>query len=168
MMNRRTFCLFSTLLAALLLVPITPTAAAPAPVSPTIELPARVDDTGTTFSTPTSQLRWRSFGPGRDRDNQVEASVRVALRLNLTAWVGKNIRLYQRMTNAGDSGSFHVSWRGQGRLLPGTLQGGGRVLVFEGVVKEAFLLESLDVNITGDGRNVAGFQALELYFEVDK
>jgi hypothetical protein len=168
MMNLRVLGVCSMLMAAVLLSPITDLAAAPTVAAPTIVLPARVDDTGTTLSTPTSQLRWRSFGPGRDRDNQVEASMRVALRLNLTSWLGKNIRLYQRMTNAGDSGSFHVSWRGQGRLLPGTLQGGGRALVFEGVVTEAFLLEALDLNITGDGRNMAGFQALELYFEVDK
>jgi hypothetical protein len=128
----------------------------------------RVDETGTTLSTPTTQLRWRSFGPGKERDNQVEATVRVALRLNLTPWVGKNIRLYQRMTNGADSGQFYVSWRGQGRLLPGTLNGGGRVLVFEGVVKDPFLLDTLDVSITGDGRNLAGFQAVELFFEVDK
>jgi hypothetical protein len=168
MMNLRVLGRFSVLMATVvLLLPITDLAAAPTVAAATV-LPARVDDTGTTFSTPTSQLRWRSFGPGRDRDNQVEANMRVALRLNLTLWLGKSIRLYQRMTNAGDNGSFHVSWRGQGRLLPGTLQGGGRVLVFEGVVTEAFLLESLDLNITGDGRNMAGFQALELYFEVDK
>jgi hypothetical protein len=168
MINLRIRSLLAALMATVLLSPITDIVAAPTVTSPAIVLPTRVDDTGTTLSTPTSQLRWRSFGPGRDRDNQVEASMRVALRLNLTSWLGKNIRLYQRMTNAGDSESFLVSWRGQGRLLPGTLRGGGRALVFEGLVTEAFLLESLDLSITGDGRNMAGFQALELYFEVDK
>ncbi len=142
-----------------------------APLTPSISVTAsavRVDETGTTLSTPATQLRWRSFGPGRERDNQVEASVRVALRLNLTPWLGTKIRLYQRMTNGADSGTFNVSWRGQGRLLPGALQGGGRVLVFEGIVKDAFLLDTLDVSIVGDGKNLAGFQAVELFFEVDK
>ena len=71
------------------------------------------------------------------------------------------------MSTGVESGSFAVSWRGQGRILPGSLSYGSRVLVFEGLVREAFLLDTLDVNITSDGRNSVNIEALELFFEVD-
>jgi hypothetical protein len=126
----------------------------------------RVDDTGSVVSEGVVPMRWRQLVPGRGADNTVEATVRVALRLNLARWVNQPVRLY--MALAPDAGeALQVSWRTQGRLLPGSLRTGGRALVFEGVAPAPMLEETVELTLRTDGRALVSPQALQFYFEVD-
>ena len=104
----------------------------------------RVDDSGTVLSQGVVPMRWKQLVPGRGADHSVEASVRVALRLNLARWVNQPVRLYMALAPVV-SDAVHASWRTQGRLLPGALRSGSRVLVFEGVPHAALLEETLDL-----------------------
>jgi hypothetical protein len=128
----------------------------------------RVDDTGTIVSVPSAQMRWRAFVPGRAADHTVETQLNVALRLNLAPWLGKNIRLYHRLAQDVNNEVFTVTWTGQGRLLPGTMRSGERVLVYSGPVNSATLEESISLVITADGRRVVRSQSLQFFFEVDE
>ena len=126
----------------------------------------RVDDSGTIVSQGVVPMRWKQLVPGRGADNSVEASVRVALRLNLARWLNQPVRLYMALAPAiGEP--IHASWRTQGRLMPGTLRSGARMLVFEGVVNIASLEETLDLMLRTDGRALTSQQSLQFYFEVD-
>ena len=126
----------------------------------------RVDDSGTVLSQGVVPMRWKQLVPGRGADHSVEASVRVALRLNLARWLNQPVRLYMALApTVGEP--VHAAWRTQGRLLPGALRSGGRVLVFEGVVNAASLEETLDLTLRTDGRALVSPQALQFYFEVD-
>ena len=126
----------------------------------------RVDDSGTVLSQGVVPMRWKQLVPGRGADHSVEASVRVALRLNLARWLNQPVRLYMALApTVGEP--VHAAWRTQGRLLPGALRSGGRVLVFEGVVSAASLEETLDLTLRTDGRALVSPQALQFYFEVD-
>jgi hypothetical protein len=126
----------------------------------------RVDDTGTYLNQPMTPMRWRQLAPGRAGDNTVEGRVSVALRLNLSPWLNRPARLY--MALAPTQGEQMVAtWRTQGRLLPGTVRGGGRTLVFEGVVREPFLQESIVLDLTADGRSVERAQSLQFFFEIE-
>jgi hypothetical protein len=127
----------------------------------------RVDDTGTVVSTPSAQMRWRAFVPGRAADHTVETQLSVALRLDLSPWSGKNIRLYHRLAPDTNNEVFTATWTTQGRLLPGTMRSGERVLVYSGPVTSRTLEESILLVITADGRRVARPQALQFFFEVD-
>jgi hypothetical protein len=60
-----------------------------------------------------------------------------------------------------------ATWRTQGRLLPGSMRGGDRVLVFEGVVREPFLQETILLNLTADGRVLERAQSLQFNFEIE-
>lgn len=125
----------------------------------------RVDDTGTYLSPPTTPMRWRQLAPGAG-DNTVEGRATVALRLNLSPWLNRPARLYIGLAPT-EGEQMIAAWRTQGRLLPGTVRGGGRALVFEGVVREPFLQESIVLDLTADGRSVDRTQSLQFFFEIE-
>ena len=126
----------------------------------------RVDDTGTYLSQPTTPMRWRQLAPGRAGDNTVEGRATVALRLNLSPWLNRSARLYIGLAPT-EGEQMIATWRTQGRLLPGTVRGGGRTLVFEGLVREPFLQESIVLDLTADGRSVERAQSLQFFFEIE-
>lgn len=126
----------------------------------------RVDDTGTFVSQPVTPMRWRQLAPGRSGDHMMEGRVSAALRLNLSAWVGRPARIYLSLAPT-DGEQLVATWRTQGRLLPGTVRGGGRTLVFEGVVRESFLQESIVLDLMADGRKVERAQSLQFFFEIE-
>lgn len=127
---------------------------------------ARVDDSGTTVSQGVLPMRWRQLVPGRGADNSVEASVRVALRLNLSRWLNQPVKLYMGLAPAAGE-PVHAAWGTQGRLLPGTVRSGARTLVFEGIASGASLEETIALTLRTDGRALVSPQALQFYFEVD-
>jgi len=149
------FILASCLLAASLL---TATSAA--------AITTRVDDSGTVVTQGVVPMRWKQLVPGRGADNSVEASVRVALRLNMSRWLNQPVKLYMALAPAPGE-PVYVAWRTQGRLLPGTLRTGGRTLIFEGVANAASLEETIELTLKTDGRALVSSQALQFYFEVD-
>lgn len=126
----------------------------------------RVDDTGTVVGQAVTPMRWRQLVPGRVADNTIEGQVSVALRLNLSQWVMRQARIYMLLAPT-ENERLVATWRTQGRLLPGSLRGGDRVLVFEGVVREPFLQETILLNLTADGRALERAQSLQFNFEIE-
>jgi hypothetical protein len=79
----------------------------------------RVDDSGTIVNQPVVAMRWRKPVPSRAQDNNVDAEIRVALRLNMAPFLNQPVRLFMGLAPVtGDPVS--ATWRTQGRLLPGT------------------------------------------------
>jgi hypothetical protein len=126
----------------------------------------RVDDSGTLVSAPVANMRWRQLVPGRGADHTVEAQLRVALRLNLAAWVNQPVRLYMALAPVSGE-TVTASWRTQGRLLAGTVRSGSRTLVFDGRVPTAVVEESIDLTLATDGRVLTAPQTLQFTFELD-
>jgi hypothetical protein len=126
----------------------------------------RVDDSGTVVNQPVVAMRWRKPVPSRAHDNNVDAELRVALRLNMAPFQNQAVRLYMGLAPV-IADPVVATWRTQGRLLPGTVRSGGRTLVFNGVVSSARIEETIDLTLTTDGRNLAAAQTLQFYFEVD-
>jgi hypothetical protein len=126
----------------------------------------RVDDSGTIVNQPVVAMRWRIPVPSRAQDHNVDANIRVALRLNTAPFLNQPVRLFMGLAPVtGDPVS--ATWRTQGRLLPGTVRSGGRTLIYSGVVTASRLEETIDVTLTTDGRNLATTENLQFYFEVD-
>jgi hypothetical protein len=128
---------------------------------------SRVDDTGTVVSDAVVPMRWKQLQPGLGVDHSVQASVRVAVRLNTLRWIHQPIRLYMALAPAAGSAPVDASWKTQGRWLPGSLRSGGRALVFEGVAGSALMEETLDLALRSDGRALVSLQSLQFYFEID-
>ncbi|MDQ0570888.1 hypothetical protein QFZ42_002722 [Variovorax paradoxus] len=137
-----------------------------AAVPPASAATYRVDDTGSFVSQPVTPMRWRQLAPGRSGDHTMEGRMSVALRLNLSAWVNRPARIYLALAPT-DGEQLVATWRTQGRLLPGTVRGGGRTLVFEGVVRESFLQESIVIDLAVDGRKLERAQSLQFFFEIE-
>lgn len=135
-------------------------------VMPAHAATVRVDDSGSVVSQGVVPMRWKQLVPGRGADHTVEASLRVALRLNLARWVNQPVRVYMALAPAAGE-PIYASWRTQGRLLPGSLRSGTRVLVFDGVTPSPSLEETLDLSLKTDGRALVYPQSLQFYFEVD-
>ena len=127
---------------------------------------SRVDDSGTIVSQAVVPMRWRQLVPGRGADHTVEASLRVALRLNLARWLNQPVRVYMALAPSPGE-PVQASWRTQGRLLPGTLRSGARALIYDGVARSASLEETMELTLSTDGRALVSQQTLQFYFEVD-
>jgi len=128
--------------------------------------PVRVDDTGTVVSAPVINMRWRQLVPGQGADHTVEASLRVALRLNTAPWLNRDVRIFMVLAQAS-SEPVVASWRTQGRLLAGTVRSGSRAVVYEGRITAGVLEDSLDLHLATDGRHFLGTESLQFTFEID-
>ena len=126
----------------------------------------RVDDSGTTTSAPITTMRWRQLVPGRAADHTADGELQIDLRLNLTRWLHKPVRLYMRLAPTVETTIF-ANWRSQGRLLAGSVRSGDRTLVYEGLVPTAILEETLQMRLSADGRQLSNAQALSFYFELE-
>ena len=125
----------------------------------------RVDDAGTVVSPSFADTRWiASVGRGLSFD--VEASARVNVRLNLSAWQGKQARIFLSSPKAHAS-SMRARWSSSGVLLSGSVESGARTLVWSGKINQAQLVDSLSLVVRTDGRALHAAQSLEFAFEID-
>ena len=127
----------------------------------------QVDDTGSRISSPVLPMYWRKLVPGSAQDNTAEGSIQVALRLNLSSWVGKRVRLYIALAPRTGGDSVRASWRTGGRLMPATMLSGGRTVIFEGVIASPTFEETLDMTLAADGRTLETPQSLQFSFEIE-
>jgi hypothetical protein len=126
----------------------------------------RVDDSATIPFESSATMRWRHAAPVRSGDNTVEADTQVQVRLNLAPWLKRNGRVYLVLP-AQTAGALTVQWSTQGRLLPGKLAAGQRVLVYAGPISEPMLAETLALKFEADGTRLSGSHRLDFHFEID-
>ncbi len=126
----------------------------------------RVDDSASLPRESTALLQWQQVAPSRGKDDTLEGTVAVAVRLNLTPWFNQHGRLFLVLPEQGTP-LVRVRWRTQGRLLPGQILPGQRVLVFEGLVATPILDETLALTIEASGELLPGMQPLAFHFEID-
>jgi len=137
-----------------------------AAVLPAAAATYRVDDSATLPVESTALLRWRQAAPSRTRDDTLEGATAVAVRLNLAPWVEQTARLYLVLPAQGTA-AVRVSWLTQGRLLPGEISPGERVLIYQGPIASPFLEETLTLRIEADGSRLPGTERLQFHFEID-
>ena len=126
----------------------------------------RIDETGTVVNEPVVNMKWRNIAPGRSRENTVEASLRVDVRLNLAPWINQVARIYMVLAPVNGN-RVRAQWTTQGRLLPGTLRSGERALVYQGPASPAVLNESLLLMLETDGERLTQMQTLSFHFEIE-
>jgi hypothetical protein len=150
--------------AAVALAVLAATALVPAP--PCVAATHRVDDSGTLPIESTALLRWRQTAPSSTRDDTLEGATAVAVRLNLAPWTDRDASLFLVFPQQ-ESAATRVRWTTQGRLLPGEISPGERVLVYRGPITSPVLEETLTLHIEADGNRLARVQQLNFHFEID-
>lgn len=126
-----------------------------------------VDDGASAPQESTALLRWRRLAPSRAKDsNTLEGAMAVVVRLNLAPWMHRNGRVFLALPEQGTA-PVRVSWTTQGRLLPGSITPGNRVLVYAGLITTAVLEETLALQIEADGSRLPNMQRLKFHFEID-
>jgi hypothetical protein len=137
-----------------------------ATASPAAATTYRVDDSSSFPRESTALLRWRQAAPAREADDTLEGTVGVAVRLNLEPWLNRTGRLFLVLPEQGTP-LVRVSWRTQGRLLPGEIAPGQRVLVFDGPITAPYLDETLALTIQASGGQLPEMRSLAFHFEID-
>lgn len=126
----------------------------------------RVDDRASLPSESTTLLRWRRTAPSLERDDTLEGVTAVALQLDVSRWTDQQASLYLVFPEQG-SAALRASWTSRGRLLPGEIRPGQRVLVYRGRISGPVIEDTLLLGITADGNRLAGMQRLNFHFEID-
>lgn len=126
----------------------------------------RIDDSASLPGESTTLLRWRQFAPAQETQSVLEGAVAVALRLSMAPVLNRSGRLYLVLPEQGTT-PVRVRWTTQGRLLPGEISPGQRVIVFQGLVAAAILEDTLLLDIEADGNHLPGMQRLEFHFEFE-
>ena len=126
-----------------------------------------VDDGASAPQESTALLRWRRLAPSRAKDsNTLEGAIAVMVRLNLAPWMHRTGRVFLVLPEEGTA-PVRVTWTTQGRLLPGSITPGNRVLVYAGPITTALLEETLSLQIEADGSRLPNMQRLKFHFEID-
>jgi hypothetical protein len=126
----------------------------------------RLDDSGSYAMESNVRMQWRSAIASTGASAATEASVRVQIRIDTRAYAGQQGRVY--MVLPQDAGPpLRAEWQTQGRLLPGSVNSGGRTLVYAGPLPGAALEDQLSLRLRSDVSWLSDSRRLNFYFELD-
>jgi hypothetical protein len=110
----------------------------------------RIDDSATLpYAAPLS-VQWEKPSPRPPANNMMSGTLILRVKLNVAPWLRRSGRIYLTLP-AQQPGPLYVSWRTQGRLLPGELTSGSRTLVYSGPITAPFLEDTLQLTLRVDG-----------------
>jgi hypothetical protein len=139
----------------------------------------RLDDSASPRSRVGSQSAWNQQGQLLSPTSTETAVVlkfgRVNYKLATAKYVGKQARIYYVIPTSINglkyASSLKIQWQGSGLFGGGLARPGDRVLVWSGLVRDAWMSEALDLSMHIDLREVRlpvgqafGFEA---YFEIE-
>lgn len=125
-----------------------------------------VDDSSSEVVGGNVRMRWDQGAPQPGQRPTVSGEVTVLVRLNVSAWQGRQGRIYMSLP-AQPSGPVHVSWSTRGRLLPGVMRDGERSLVYAGPIQTAVIEDTQRLLIRADGGKLVRSEQLKFSFEID-
>jgi hypothetical protein len=128
--------------------------------------PHRLDDSASHTVPPQVQMQWRELPPGTPGAGHMEAWLRVNVRIDTRAWVGRSGRVYMVLPRE-EASTLEASWTTQGRLLPGRLQSGERALVFAGTIAAPSLEDQFQVRLRSAPDWQGSTRRLNFHFELD-
>jgi hypothetical protein len=128
----------------------------------------QIDDSGTQALEPAVSLRWKTAAPSRTGGgNLMIGTSTVRVRMNVMPWLHRSGRIYLNLP-AQPPGPIAVSWLTQGRLLPGQVNSGNRVLVYSGPITAPFMEDVLTLQFSIDGSLVQRTFPVTFHFEMDQ
>lgn len=126
----------------------------------------RVDDSATQVLGTTLRLKPTAPLARGSQASIVSGDVSVIVRLAVAPWKGRQGRIYMILPGQPE-GAITATWNTRGRLMPGVLRAGERTLVYEGLVQDDMIEDTLRLNIRADERTLPRDQQLAFAFEID-
>jgi hypothetical protein len=127
-----------------------------------------IDDSGTQALEPSVSMHWKTAVPSRSGGgNLMVGTTTIRVRINVVPWLHHSGRIYLALP-AQQPGRINLSWITQGRLLPGQIQSGNRVLVFAGPITAPFMEDTLTFQFSVDGALMRRPVPVTYHFEMDE
>jgi hypothetical protein len=127
-----------------------------------------VDDSGSVGIEPTVLMRWKTAVPTRNAAGKLMVgTMTVRVHLNVMPWLKHSGRIYLALP-AQQPGPISLSWTTQGRLLPGQLVSGNRVLVYAGPITTSFMEDTLTFQFSVAGTLMQRAVPVTYHFEIDE
>ncbi len=127
-----------------------------------------IDDSGSQAIEPSVTMRWKTAGPSRAAaDNVMVGSMTVRVRINVMPWLRRTGRIYLALP-AQEPGPINLSWTTQGRLQPGQLVSGNRVLVYSGPITAPFMEDVVTFKFSVAGTLMQRAVPVTYHFEMDE
>lgn len=125
-----------------------------------------VDDSASQVLRPVLPMQWEQLVPGPKVNNRVSAETVVLVRLNLQRWAGQHARILMTLPTTG-FGEVTARWTTQGRMLPGEIQSGGEVTVFNGAIPtDGQLEDTFQLRLSTDGLDLERSESLHFGFQI--
>lgn len=134
--------------------------------SPAQANPHRLDDSASHTVPPNVQMQWRPLSARGGAEPGMESWVRVNLRIDTSAWVGRSGRVYMVLP-LDQASPVEAVWTSQGRLLPGRLVSGERTLVHAGAITTPTLEDQFLVRLRTGADWQGSSRRLNFHFELD-
>ena len=137
--------------------------------STTLAKTTLIDDTGTQAVEPFVSMLWKNLVPQRSGNNNLlTGTTTIRVRINVLPWLRHFGRIYLALP-VQPPGPVSVTWSTNGRLLPGQLTSGNRVLVYAGPITTPFMEDILVFQFNIDGRLIRRPDyPLTFHFEMDE
>ena len=113
-------------------------------------------------------MRWQSAAPPRGGGaDMMVGTTTIRVRINVMPWLKRTVRIYLALP-AQQPGPLGASWTTQGRLLPGQLRSGNRVLVYAGPITGGFIEDTLKVQFNVNAALMSRPCPVSFHFEMDE
>jgi hypothetical protein len=127
-----------------------------------------LDDSGTQALEPAVGMRWKTPSPSHsDAGNLLVGTTTIRVRINVAPWLKRSARIYL-VVPAQQPGPMSVAWTTQGRLAPGHLESGTRVLVYAGPITSTFIEDVLRFEFTVNAALIGRPYPVSFHFEMDE
>jgi hypothetical protein len=127
-----------------------------------------LDDSGSQALEPSVTMRWKAAAPSRlAAENVMVGTTTIRVRINVTPWLRHSERIYLALP-AQPPGPISMSWTSEGRLRPGQVQSGNRVLVYAGPISAAFMEDTLTFQFKVAGTLLQRAVPVTYHFELDE
>jgi hypothetical protein len=128
----------------------------------------RLDDRGTFVSENLVKMVWTTR---QEEMHAVNGGLKVFVRLNVAPWKGKRVKIYMGVDPLEVKGTS-ITWSTTEKMGAGVLRprwkSSERALVYQGLVDQETMSDTLSMEIRADGRSYQQTMQMNFFFELEE
>ena len=126
-----------------------------------------IDDSGTLPYNAALAMHWQQLTPRGPQATRMVGTLQLRVHLNVAPWLRRAGHIYLVLP-AQQPGDIRAAWTTQGRLLPGQLGAGSRVLVYAGAITTPFIEDVMQLTVSVEGSRMLASYPVNFHFEMDE